>query len=198
MNTDEMAITSLPDHVDAAYEHVSYGINLLSLLVIEDSLVRLKRKGSDLPTPDALQAMREALINATVLAKRNTLEAAYTDVHNFWMILCEYAQQAGLTSGEQSSGEQRSGEQSSGEAEKSPLALKDPRALSLISFLRCVENLRSIMCSETGNKEKLEEVPRIITLGNSFRTSLVVPADRVAALDDISRAVADAFDSLNS
>jgi len=188
MSTERLAITSLPDCAEAAYERVSYGINLLNLLAIEDSLLRLKRKTAALPSPDALQTMREALVEATVLSMRDTLESANDDVFNFWKALCEFARQAGLSSGERTSRE----------IWKSPLVLKDPRAVSLLSYLRSVENLRRVMFSETGSAQKLAEIPAIIAEGDSCRISLVTPADRAAALDDISRAVAESFDLLVS
>ncbi|MGV8121279.1 MAG: hypothetical protein AB2L14_16075 [Candidatus Xenobiia bacterium LiM19] len=187
MSTERIAIASLPDCAEAAYERVSYGINLLNLLAIEDSLVRLTKKDA-LPSPDVLQTMREALVEATVLSMRDTLESANDDVLNFWKALCEFAQQAGLASGERASGE----------IWKSPLVLKDPRAVSLLSYLRSVENLRRVMFSETGSAQRLAEIPAIIAEGDSSRMSIVTPADRAAALDDISRAVALSFDLLVS
>lgn len=186
MSTERLAITSLPDCAEAAYERVSYGINLLNLLAIEDTLIRLRRGDAALPSPDALQTMREALVEATVLSMRDTLESANDDVLNFWKALCEFARQAGLASGERANGE----------TWKSPLVLKDPRAVSLLSYLRSVENLRRVMFLETGSADRLAAIPAIIAEGNSSRTSLVTPADRTAALDDISRAVAESFDRL--
>jgi len=186
MGSEKLSLTSLPDCVEEAYEHVSHGINLLNILVIEDSISRLKRSGAVLPQPDALRAMREALIDATVLAQEDTLELSYADVMNFWKALCSFASESGLSSGDRRELE----------SWKSPLPLKDPRAISLCAFLRCVECLRATMFSETDNAGKLAEIPAVMAEGDTRRMSLITPADRMAALDDIGRAVGESFDSL--
>jgi hypothetical protein len=186
MSSERLPLTSLPDCVEEAYEHVSHGINLLNILVIEDSILRLKKSGSALPQPDALRAMREALIDATVLAQEETLELSYADVMSFWKALCGFASESGLYPGDRRELE----------IWKSPLPLKDPRAISLCAFLRCVESLRATMFSETDKSGKLAEIPAIIAEGETSRMSLITPADRMAALDDIGRAVGESFDGL--
>lgn len=185
MSDQNLTASSISDFTDAAYESLTYGISLLSLLVLEDSITRLKKSG--IPPPEVLNPMREALLNATVITKKEILESAYSDITSFWWKMCEFAKQAGFVQKEVS------GKVSF----ESPLILSEKRAMSLLTLLKCIEALRKEMSQAAGNSDKLAGISKIISEGNSALLHLPLPVDRASALENIDIAVTKAFDDLS-